>query len=78
MMGRNIRLKGVIWKIISKLSLLPQLIWSTDYVFTDLTNALAVYGMHSLGPRCENTISVQILFVPWTTSKTNKAGNHGV
>ena len=28
MMGRNIHFKGVIWKIIPKLSLLPLLIWS--------------------------------------------------
>ena len=30
MRGHNICFKGVIWKIISKLSLLPLLIWSTD------------------------------------------------
>ena len=29
MMGRNIHFKGIIWKIIVKLSLLPLLIWST-------------------------------------------------
>ena len=28
-MGHNIRFKGVIWKIIFKLSILPRLIWST-------------------------------------------------
>ena len=31
MMGRNISFKGVIWKIIPKLSLLPLLNWSTGY-----------------------------------------------
>ena len=30
MISRNIRFKGVIWKIIPKLSLLPLLIWSTS------------------------------------------------
>ena len=30
MMGHKIRFKGVIWKIIPKLSLLPLLIWSTE------------------------------------------------
>ena len=29
MMGHNIHFKGVIWKIIPKLSLLPLLIWDT-------------------------------------------------
>ena len=30
MMGHNIYFKGVIWKFIPKLSLLPHLIWSSD------------------------------------------------
>ena len=30
MMGRNIRFKGAIWKIIPKFFLLPLLIWSTE------------------------------------------------
>ena len=30
MMGHNIHFKGVIWKIIPKLSLLPHLIWTND------------------------------------------------
>ena len=32
MMGHNICFKGVIWKIIPKLSHLPLLIWSTDEI----------------------------------------------
>ena len=31
MMGHNIGFEGVIWKMVPKLSLLPLLIWSTDY-----------------------------------------------
>ena len=40
MMGHNICFKGVIWKIIPTLSLLPLLIWSTKDVVTELYASL--------------------------------------
>ena len=33
MMSHNILLKGIMWKIIPKLSLLPLLIWSTAHLY---------------------------------------------
>ena len=43
MMGHKILFKGVIWKIISKLSLFSLLIWSTADVLTDFRTADSRY-----------------------------------
>ena len=50
MMGHNIHFKGGIWKIISKLSFLPLLIWNTDrsYRLKEIENCKNVITSQSL------------------------------
>ena len=56
MMGHKICFYGEIWLIISELSLLPLLIWSTDIKFVNCTNSYTIFSLWFVFPVSEMVI----------------------